>query len=181
MDLFGSFALLLAFLCGAVCLRRRHCGHRHAQAAADQERAQRRHGGLRADLARLRQPGLPFPHRQFLDGLRRRAQQSHAAALSSSSRPSGRGSKARLLFWSFLLSIYVFSVLFAYRDKHPELMPYVGVVLAGVQLFLPDAQQFRRQPVSSVRRAAAPNGAHAMDLARRWAADSIRCCSIRRW
>jgi cytochrome c-type biogenesis protein CcmF len=45
------------------------------------------------------------------------------------------GQEGSLLFWSFLLSIYVFSVLFAYRGKHPELMPYVGVVLAGVQGF----------------------------------------------
>src|SRR5258708_23450508 len=45
------------------------------------------------------------------------------------------GQQGSLLFWSFLLSIYVFSTLFAYRGKHPELMPYVGVVLASVQLF----------------------------------------------
>jgi cytochrome c-type biogenesis protein CcmF len=45
------------------------------------------------------------------------------------------GQEGSLLFWSWLLSIYAFLVLFTNRKKHPELMPYVGVVLAGVQLF----------------------------------------------
>jgi cytochrome c-type biogenesis protein CcmF len=31
------------------------------------------------------------------------------------------GQQGSLLFWSLLLSIYVFSVLFTYRGKHPEL------------------------------------------------------------
>ena len=48
------------------------------------------------------------------------------------------GQEGSLLFWSFLLSIYVFSALFTYRGKHPELMPYVGVVLGGRSDFLPD-------------------------------------------
>jgi len=38
-------------------------------------------------------------------------------------------------FWSFLLAIYVISRLLVYRNKTGELMPYVGVVLAGVQIF----------------------------------------------
>jgi len=45
------------------------------------------------------------------------------------------GQEGSLLFWSFLLSIYVFSVLFAYRGKHPELMPRVGIILACIQFF----------------------------------------------
>jgi len=45
------------------------------------------------------------------------------------------GQEGSLLFWSWLLSIYAFSALFLNRKKHPELMPYVGVVLAGVQIF----------------------------------------------
>ena len=56
------------------------------------------------------------------------------------------GQEGSLLFWSFLLSIYVFSVLFAYRAKHPELMPYVGVVLAGVQLFFLTMNNFIASP-----------------------------------
>src|SRR6267143_1387516 len=45
------------------------------------------------------------------------------------------GQEGSLLFWSFLLSVYVFSVLITYRNKNGELMPYVGVVMAGVQIF----------------------------------------------
>ena len=56
------------------------------------------------------------------------------------------GQEGSLLFWSFLLSIYVFSVLFTYRGKHPELMPYVGVVLAGVQIFFLTVNNFVASP-----------------------------------
>jgi cytochrome c-type biogenesis protein CcmF len=56
------------------------------------------------------------------------------------------GQEGSLLFWSFLLSIYVFSVLFAYRGKHPELMPYVGVVVAAVQLFFLTLNNFVASP-----------------------------------
>ena len=56
------------------------------------------------------------------------------------------GQEGSLLFWSFLLSIYVFSALFAYRGKHPELMPYVGVVLAAVQLFFLTLNNFVATP-----------------------------------
>ena len=45
------------------------------------------------------------------------------------------GQEGSLLFWSWLLSIYAFLALFLNRHKHPELMPYVGVVLATVQTF----------------------------------------------
>ena len=45
------------------------------------------------------------------------------------------GQEGSLLFWSWLLSIYAFLALFLNRRKHPELMPYVGVVLATVQTF----------------------------------------------
>jgi len=56
------------------------------------------------------------------------------------------GQEGSLLWWSFLLSIYVFSALFAYRGKHPELMPYVGVVLAGVQIFFLTLNNFIASP-----------------------------------
>jgi len=45
------------------------------------------------------------------------------------------GQEGSLLFWSLLLSGYTFLVLLLNRHKHPELMPYVGVILAGVQTF----------------------------------------------
>src|SRR5579862_6829071 len=68
------------------------------------------------------------------------------------------GQQGSLLFWSFLLSIYVFSVLFAYRGKHPELMPYVGVVMVGVQLFFLTLNNFIASPFQ-ILGSAAPSGA----------------------
>jgi len=56
------------------------------------------------------------------------------------------GQEGSLLFWSFLLAIYVFSALFAYRNKNGELMPYVGVVLAGVQIFFLTLNNFVASP-----------------------------------
>jgi cytochrome c-type biogenesis protein CcmF len=56
------------------------------------------------------------------------------------------GQEGSLLFWTFLLSIYVLSVLVAYRNKNGELMPYVGVVLAGVQIFFLTLNNFVASP-----------------------------------
>ena len=72
------------------------------------------------------------------------------------------GQEGSLLFWSFLLSIYVFSVLFTYRGKHPELMPYVGVVLAGVQIFFLTMNNFVASPFQVF---AASGGGGIMHLA----------------
>jgi cytochrome c-type biogenesis protein CcmF len=56
------------------------------------------------------------------------------------------GQEGSLLFWSWLLSIYVFFVLFLNRRRHPELMPYVCVVLAGVQIFFLVMNNFVASP-----------------------------------
>jgi cytochrome c-type biogenesis protein CcmF len=56
------------------------------------------------------------------------------------------GQEGSLLFWSWLLSIYAFFVLFLNRNKHPELMPYVGVVLSGVQVFFLTLNNFVAGP-----------------------------------
>ena len=45
------------------------------------------------------------------------------------------GQEGSLLFWTWLLSTYACCALFLNRKKHPELMPFTGVVLAGVQIF----------------------------------------------
>ena len=60
------------------------------------------------------------------------------------------GQEGSLLFWSFLLAIYVFSVLFTYRNKNGELMPYVGVVMAGVQIFFLTLNNFVASPFQIV-------------------------------
>ena len=56
------------------------------------------------------------------------------------------GQEGSLLWWSFLLSIYVFLALFLNRNKHPELMPYVGVTLSGVQIFFLTLNNFVASP-----------------------------------
>jgi cytochrome c-type biogenesis protein CcmF len=58
------------------------------------------------------------------------------------------GQEGSLLFWSWLLSIYVFSVLFLNHKKHPELMPFTGVVMAGVQIFFLVLNNFVASPFS---------------------------------
>lgn len=56
------------------------------------------------------------------------------------------GQEGSLLFWSFLLAGYTFFVLFTNRGKHPELMPYVGVILAGIQTFFLTLNVFVANP-----------------------------------
>src|SRR5437868_10051245 len=60
------------------------------------------------------------------------------------------GMEGSLLFWSFLLAIYVLSVLITYRNKNGELMPYVGVVMAGVQLFFLALSNFIESPLKAL-------------------------------
>jgi cytochrome c-type biogenesis protein CcmF len=56
------------------------------------------------------------------------------------------GQEGSLLWWTFLLSIYVFFALFLNRKKHPELMPYFGVIVAGVQIFFLTLNNFVANP-----------------------------------
>jgi len=145
LDLFGSFALLLAFLCGiyAFC----------AGIAAIRTRKpllikSARHAGMAVCvLVWIGFASLAYLF--FTDNF------SMAYVVEHSNRTLATffkfpaiwaGQEGSLLFWSFLLSIYVFSALFAYRKKHPELMPYVGVVLAGIQLFFLTLNNFIASP-----------------------------------
>ena len=73
------------------------------------------------------------------------------------------GQEGSLLFWSFLLAVYVFSALFVYRNKNGELMPYVGVVLAGVQMFFLTLNNFVASPFKAL---AVSGVGGAMDLVR---------------
>ena len=56
------------------------------------------------------------------------------------------GQEGSLLWWTFLLSCYAFFALFLNRKKHPELMPYVGVTIAGVQIFFLTLNNFVVSP-----------------------------------
>jgi len=84
-----------------------------------------------------------------------------------------------LLFWSFLLSVYVISVLIAIANKNGELMPYVGVVLAGVQTFFLILNNFVESPFKTL----ATVGASGMlEHLPAWTATaSTLFCSTREW
>ncbi len=150
MDIFGSFALLLAFVCAAYAIV----------------------GGIFA--IRTRNPllvksarnagmavcGLIFVAVGSLVYLFLADNFSVAYVVEHSSRQQPTffkvaafwsGQEGSLLFWSFLLAIYVFSVLWTYRGKHPELMPYVGVILAGVQIFFLTLNNFIESPLQADR------------------------------
>jgi cytochrome c-type biogenesis protein CcmF len=73
------------------------------------------------------------------------------------------GQEGSLLLWTWLLSGYAFFVLFLNRKRHPELMPYVGVVLAGVQTFFLTLNNFVATPFQVI---ASSDGAGVMHLAR---------------
>ncbi|MFI5059035.1 MAG: heme lyase CcmF/NrfE family subunit [Candidatus Acidiferrales bacterium] len=145
MDVFGSFALILAFVCAAYAIV----------------------GGIAAIFTRhplliksARQAGLAtcaliflatgsLVYLFFSDNF------SVAYVVAHSNRDLATfykiaalwaGQEGSLLFWSFLLSIYVFSVLMAYRNKNGELMPYVGVVMASVQMFFLTLNNFVASP-----------------------------------
>jgi len=157
VDVFGSFALLLAFVCALYALV----------------------GGIAAILTRhplliksARQAGMAACSLIFLatfsvvylfvtDNF------SMAYVASHSNRDLATffkvvalwsGQEGSLLFWCFLMSIYIFSVLIAYRNKHGELMPYVGTILAGVQLFFLTISNFVASPFKALAIANASGG-----------------------
>ena len=74
------------------------------------------------------------------------------------------GQEGSLLWWSFLLSTYVFFALFLNRKKHPELMPYVVVICAGVQIFFLTLNNFVASPFSVLGGADATGAMHLATL-----------------
>lgn len=149
MDVFGSFALLLAFVCAVYAFL----------------------GGIAAIYTRhpllvksTRQAGIAtcaliFAGTFSLEYLFFSDNFSAAYVVSHSNRSLPTfykiaalwsGQEGSLLFWSFLLSVYVISVLLVYRNKNGELMPYVGVVLAGVQIFFLTLNNFVASPFKSL-------------------------------
>jgi cytochrome c-type biogenesis protein CcmF len=163
VDVFGSFALVLAFICAVYAFV----------------------GGIAAILTRhplliksTRQAGiatccliflatLSLEYLFFTDNF------SVAYVVAHSNRDLSTfykvaalwsGQEGSLLFWSFLLAVYVISVLLAYRNKNGELMPYVGVVLAGVQIFFLMLNNFVASPFKAL---AIPGANGAMDLVAR--------------
>jgi cytochrome c-type biogenesis protein CcmF len=163
VDVFGSFALVLAFICAVYAFG----------------------GGIAAILTRhplliksTRQAGIAtcgliFLATLSLEYLFFSDNFSVAYVVAHSNRDLSTfykiaalwaGQEGSLLFWSFLLAVYVISVLLTYRNKNGELMPYVGVVMAGVQIFFLTLNNFVENPFKALGVAGA-NG--AMDLVAR--------------
>ena len=157
MDLFGSYALLLAFLCGVYAFGA-------GIAAIITRKPLLIKSARNAGMAVCVLVWLGFGSLAYLlfsDNF----SMAYVVEHSNRTLPTflkftaiWSGQEGSLLLWSFLLSIYVFSALFTYRRKHPELMPYVGVVLAGVQVFFLTLNNFIATPFQ-VLGAAGPAGA----------------------
>src|ERR1700747_2494887 len=149
MDVFGSFALLLAFVCAVYAFV----------------------GGIAAIITRhpllikiARQAGiavcgliftatLSLVYLFFTDNFSVAYVAAHSNRdLSTFYKVAAlwSGQEGSLLLWSFLLAIYVFSVLLTYRNKNGELMPYVGVVMAGVQIFFLTLNNFVESPFKAL-------------------------------
>jgi cytochrome c-type biogenesis protein CcmF len=149
VDVFGSFALVLAFICAVYAFG----------------------GGIAAIITRhplliksTRQAGIAtccliFLATISLEYLFFSDNFSIAYVVSHSNRDLSTfykvaalwsGQEGSLLFWSFLLAVYVISVLLTYRNKNGELMPYVGVVMAGVQIFFLTLNNFVASPFKAL-------------------------------
>jgi len=149
MDVFGSFSLLLAFVCavyavigGIFAIRTRHPLLIKST----------RQAGI-ATCVLIFLATISLEYLLFTDNF------SLAYVVSHSNRDLSAfykvaalwaGQEGSLLFWSTLLSVYVLSVLIAYRHKNGELMPYVGVILAGVQLFFLTLNNFVENPFKTL-------------------------------
>jgi cytochrome c-type biogenesis protein CcmF len=145
VDLFGSFALLLAFLCAAYAIV---VGIAAILTRHPLLLKSARHAGF-AVCALIWLATASLVYLFFTDNF----SMAYVASHSSRELPNfykfaalWSGQEGSLLFWSFLLAGYTFSVLWANRGKHPELMPYVGVILAGIQIFFLTLNNFIASP-----------------------------------
>jgi cytochrome c-type biogenesis protein CcmF len=145
VDVFGSFALLLAFVCavyafvgGIFAIRTRH-----PLLVKSVRQAGMATCGL-IFIATFSLVYLFFSDSYWVAYVVAHSNRDLSTFYKIAALWSGQ--EGSLLFWSFLLAIYVFSALFAYRNKNGELMPYVGVVLAGVQIFFLTLNNFVASP-----------------------------------
>jgi cytochrome c-type biogenesis protein CcmF len=145
VDVFGSFALVLAFICAVYAF----CG---GIAAIITRHPLLIKSTRQAGMATC---GLIFLATFSLECLFFSDNFSIAYVVAHSNRDLSTfykiaalwaGQEGSLLFWSFLLAVYVLSVLITYRNKNGELMPYVGVVMVGVQIFFLTLNNFVASP-----------------------------------
>jgi cytochrome c-type biogenesis protein CcmF len=160
VDVFGSFALLLAFVCavyafvgGIAAIRTRH---------PLLVKSARQAGIATCALIFIATATLVYLF--FSDSYWVAyvvAHSNHDLSTFYKVAALWSGQEGSLLFWSFLLAIYVISVLLVYRNKNGELMPYVGVVLAGVQIFFLTLNNFVASPFKVL---AAPGADGTMNI-----------------
>ncbi len=145
MDVFGSFALILALLAAGYAIVAGILAIRTRNPVLTKSA---RHAGM-AVFVLVTLAVLAVEYLFFTDNFSMAYVAEHSnrdlplfykfAALWS-------GQEGSLLFWSWLLSIYAFFALFLNRKRHPELMTYVGVVLASVQIFFLILNNFVASP-----------------------------------
>jgi cytochrome c-type biogenesis protein CcmF len=149
VDFFGSFALLLAFVCAAYAV----VGGIFAIRTRNPflMKSVRNAGMAVCALIVLAVACLEYLF--FTDNFSVAYVVQHSSHLQSNFFKFSAlwsGQEGSLLFWSLILSFYVFSVLWTYRGKHPELMPYVGVILAAVQMFFLILNNFIASPFKMI-------------------------------
>jgi cytochrome c-type biogenesis protein CcmF len=133
LDIFGSFALLLAFLAAVYAFGASIAGIVTQRAILT--KSARNAGMAVFGLVTL---AVASPEYLFFTD---NFSMAYVAAHSNRALPAlykfaalWARQEGSLLWWSWLLSVYAFFALFLNRKKHPELMPYAGVTLAGVQI-----------------------------------------------
>jgi cytochrome c-type biogenesis protein CcmF len=161
LDVFGSFALLLAFLAASYAFIAGLIGIFTRRPLLTKSA---RHAGMAVfGLVTLAVASLEYFF--FTDNF----SLAYVAEHSNRALPGfykfaalWSGQEGSLLWWSFLLSMYAFLALFLNRKRHPELMPWVGVILAGVQIFFLTLNNFVANPFSVI---AGPDSAGVLHLA----------------
>jgi len=145
MDVFGSFALLLAFIAAVYAFSAGIAGIITRRPLLT--KSARNAGMAVFGLITLAVASLEYFF--FTDNF----SLAYVAEHSNRALPAfykfaalWAGQEGSLLWWSWLLSTYAFFALFLNRKKHPELMPYVGVILAGVQIFFLTLNNFVASP-----------------------------------
>ncbi|MGA3293301.1 MAG: heme lyase CcmF/NrfE family subunit [Candidatus Acidiferrales bacterium] len=164
MDIFGSFALLLAFLAAVYAFGAGIAGILTRRALLTKSA---RHAGMAVfGLVTLAVASLEYFF--FTNDF----SLAYVASHSNRALPGfykfaalWAGQEGSLLWWSWLLSAYAFLALFLNRKKHPELMPYVGVTLAGVQIFFLTLNNFIASPFHVLGGADASGAMHVARLA----------------
>jgi cytochrome c-type biogenesis protein CcmF len=156
LDIFGSFALLLAFVCAAYAIAGGIAAIRTRHPLLVKSARQ---AGLAVcvlvTLATASLVALFFTDAFAVNYVANHSSRDLPAFYKFAALWSGQ--EGSLLFWSWLLSLYAFFVLWTNRGRHPELMPYVGVILASVQLFFLCLNLFAANPFQ-VLAAPAPDG-----------------------